>query len=666
MTKDSTDNRQAALQGILFALAPFLLLPAQLTESNEFEPNAWRACCGAIAAAACAFGAGLLFRLPRAGKILLAAALAALTASALPILPKNPFAALFFGVLVAGGLFHLTTGRISLMKSLSLEAARWRAQCSLGTLLAATTLSPLLPPLFHSARLCFALCGSIALILTALWGVRQPSFRFRATATALPLLLVATLWILFCFGSIGIFLFLIGLSGTPLLSFLRNTRVPGERWWGTFLLHPARNLFLTFLALISAGTLLLRTNAATTNGIAIVDAAFTAVSGVCVTGLTVIDVGSTLTGVGQLFLLILIQLGGLGIMSAITLALHAFGRLSLNQEKLMHSMIESDERRDLFHSLLLILKFTFATELIGATILFLCFLHDGETPLQAAWFGVFTAVSAFCNAGFFPNAENLIAFADHPVLLHTVALLIILGGMAPPAALAWPRWLTGRPVPLPTRLVLGTTLFLLLFGAGALLVFEWNGILGELSIADKFTHAWFQSATLRTAGFQSVPLETTGAAAIIVMIILMFIGGSPGGTAGGVKTTTIAVLALSFRAATTGQDSIVVRERRIHETIVIQATTIVSASFLILLLTVMALIATQEISARDLVFEATSALATVGLTVGATPGLDEIGKLIVMIAMFIGRIGPLTFFLLLRERSGVREPIRPDARIMLG
>lgn len=647
----------------MFVLVPFFFLPARMNAERDLANwRAWAAICSVLCGLA---GTQLLFRHPKTGRVLLGFGLAAFAAAMFPILLNNPFAALFAGALVFGGGFYLVTGRISVMGKLSAESARKRAQCGLGALATAAMLSPLASPDCRREALCFAVSGTIAAALLFVWGIRQNSRRVRAAASAAVVGTCALLWLFFFPGSAKIFLFLLCLGGIALLSFLRAERNPGELWWSTFLLHPARNLFLSFLGLIAVGTLLLRTSVATANGIPVVDAAFCAVSAVCVTGLSTIDIASELTGAGQLFLLILIQLGGLGIMSVTTLALHALGRLSLNQEKLMHSMIQPDESRNLFLSLLLILKFTFAAEFLGATILFFCFLLDGTPVLHSAWLGAFLSISAFCNAGFFPHAENLAVYADHPVLLHTVAALIILGGMAPTTALALPRWLARKPVPLAARLALGTTLFLLIFGALLLLIFEWNGVFNGLSFSEKLTHAWFQSTTLRTAGFNSVPLAALGAPSVILMLLLMFIGGSPGGTAGGVKTTTAAMLALSFRAAATGRETIISHGRRIPGEFVIQAVAIVIASFLFLLLTVLMLLVTQDAPAKDLVFEATSALGTVGLTLGATTRLDEIGKLAIMMAMFVGRIGPLTFFLILREKRASREPIVPDARIMI-
>ncbi|MDD3588635.1 MAG: potassium transporter TrkG, partial [Thermoguttaceae bacterium] len=283
--------------------------------------------------------------------------------------------------------------------------------------------------------------------------------------------------------------------------------------------------------------------------------------------------------------------------------------------------------------------------------------------LEAIWHSIFTAVSAFCNAGFTLTSDNLIAYNSNPVVLYTVSSLIVLGGLAPATSLLIPAWISARPVPVAARLVLETTLLLLVGGTVAIMAFEWNGILSGLSIADKVHNAWFQSATLRTAGFNSVPLEQIKDPTLFTMVALMFVGGSPGGTAGGVKTTTMAILVLTFLAVIRHRDEVIVRRRRISVQTVYRAVATFLAGLVVWFLFVLCLQVTQSISARQVVFEITSALGTVGLTIGATPQLDEIGKLIVMGAMFFGRIGPVTLFMYMAPRKPTEFSEYPDLKI---
>lgn len=215
------------------------------------------------------------------------------------------------------------------------------------------------------------------------------------------------------------------------------------------------------------------------------------------------------------------------------------------------------------------------------------------------------------------------------------------------------------------HLALGATAVLLVVGILLILVLEWQGILAGMGVADKIHNAWFQSVTLRTAGFNSVDIAGVTAPVFLVMLGWMFIGGCPGGTAGGIKTTTIAVLALTFWASITGRGEVVVRNRRIAPGTIYRAVTIVGSGLLLWFVLVLMLAITQQIPVRDLIFEVTSALGTVGLSTGATAHLDGIGKIIIMWAMFIGRIGPMTLFMLLSEEHSPGGSSCPDAHVTL-
>jgi len=439
-----------------------------------------------------------------------------------------------------------------------------------------------------------------------------------------------------------------------------------EHWWEPFLNHPARVLISTFLGLCIVGTLLLQLPWASAKGsIALVDAAFTAVSAVCVTGLTVLDTPNDFTLLGQWFILILIQLGGFGIMTISTVALHVMGkRLSLRQERLLTTLTETSHS-DLIGSLVMIVRFTLLTELAGAALLTGCFLDAGDSFSRAVWKGLFTSISAFCNAGFALQSDNLVSYQTSPLILHTVAGLIVLGGLAPATCLLLPVWMRGRTIPLAPRIAIITTLALLLAGTVCFLVFEWDNAFAALSLADKLHNAWFQSVTLRTAGFNSVDISGVLGPTFLIMISFMFIGGSPGGTAGGVKTTTIGVLAMTFWSSITGRNEVIAQNRRIPQNTINRAITVVGSGVMVWFVAVLALQITQHLPARELVFEVTSALGTVGLSLGSTPYLDGIGKIILMLTMFIGRIGPMTLFTLLSWDVAPADSRCPDARITL-
>jgi trk system potassium uptake protein TrkH len=450
--------------------------------------------------------------------------------------------------------------------------------------------------------------------------------------------------------------------------FIRKTRVETQKpVWDIFLSHPARVLVVTFLGLCAMGTLLLLLPiAAQDRTVGFVDAAFTAVSAVCVTGLIVLDTPNDFTGYGQFFILVLIQLGGLGIMGITTVGLHTMGRrLSLTHERVLASMADTNHK-DLVHSLVTILKFTFAAESLGAVLLTFMFYTAGDTGSQAVWRGIFTAVSAFCNAGFALQSDSLMSWHTTPAVLHIVATLIIFGGMAPATTLVIPKWLAGRQVPIPARIALIASIVLLFLGTVFIMAFEWGGLLAGMSVSDKIQNAWFQSVTLRTAGFNSLDIAGIAHPTFLLMLVFMFIGGSPGGTAGGVKTTTIGILAMTFFANITNRREVVLQNRRIRAVTVFRAVTIVGAGLLLWFGVVLMLEVTQpQIRVKDLIFEATSALGTVGLSTGATGLLDEIGKIIIIIAMFCGRIGPVTLFMLLSDPQASSSSRCPDAKIFL-
>jgi trk system potassium uptake protein TrkH len=497
------------------------------------------------------------------------------------------------------------------------------------------------------------------------WSLESGSKR-RVLFAVAGLILLAASW--FAFGVEKVTWSALSVAVGLLLAFPRR-KGPFEKiehGWEVFVIHPARLLLTSFLALCVLGTLMLVLPVSTCEGvIEPIDAVFTAVSAVCVTGLIVLDTPNDFTLFGQLCVLILIQLGGLGIMSLATVALHAMGRrLSLRQERLLSSITDTG-RRDLVHALKMILKFTFVAESVGAVLLVFLFHDAGDSFRHALWRGVFTAVSAFCNAGFALQSDSLIPYRENVFIIHTVSTLIIFGGMAPATSLLLPRWISGKPIPTPAWIALGTTGILLVSGTLFILAFEWNGVLSGLAPFEKIQNAWFQSATLRTAGFNSLDIAGIAGPTFFVMIAFMFIGGSPGGTAGGVKTTTIGILAMTFWANITNHSDVVTHNRRIHPFTVYRAITIVVAGMAVWFVAVLMLQVTQQVSTRDLVFEATSALGTVGLSTGATSLLDEIGKIIIIITMFVGRIGPMTLFMLLSDSNAAKASRCIEEKISL-
>ncbi len=553
------------------------------------------------------------------------------------------------------------------VRTSSADRCRQRARWAAIALLPMVLLSYVFPAterVVSDASLAIATLISLGLLVH--WQWQRRGWRIRLLWPLLSAVAVIGSIVAFMSGYARLATAVAGLLALVLLPGKTLVQESDERWWAPLLNRPARLLISTFLGLCFLGTLLLLLPGATAgNGITTIDAAFTSVSAVCVTGLIVLDTPNVFTPAGQFILLLLIQLGGLGIMTITTVAMHVLGqRLSLRQERLLTEITDTSHL-DLVSSLLTIIRFTFVVETVGAFILTGLFRTLGDSYWQAAWRGLFTSVSAFCNAGFALQSDNLIPYQNHPLVLHTVGVLIIFGGLAPAASLMLPRWLAGRTVPLAARIALTTTAVLLLIGAFFFLVVEWNGVLAGLSLVDKLHNAWFQSVTLRTAGFNSVDIAGSSNPVFLVMLCLMFIGGSPGGTAGGIKTTTLGIVAMTFWASIIGRSEVIAQSRRISQVTINRAITIVASGSAILFLVVLMLETTQQVSARELLFEAVSALGTVGLSLGATAHLDGIGKIIIMLAMFIGRVGPITLFMLLSEEHAGSLPRYPDIRISI-
>ena len=539
-----------------------------------------------------------------------------------------------------------------------------RLERILGAALAVTVLT-LFSPLFVYESQLYDLAVFISLLLLDLLAYNYTGcIRKTKLKTIMRLLAIIVLGI-FSWLYYADFIILGGLiTGLSCIALLLYKKHAALQFPGIILQHPARGLAITFFLLCIAGTLLLRTPIAMQDEISILEAAFTAVSATCVTGLTVIDISGELTLCGRFFLLLLIQLGGLGIMTITAMALHAFGRLPLSGEQLLNELAEPQEQ-DIFQTIKLIVTFTLMTEFIGALLLTWGFYTVHHDLLQALELGIFTSVSAYCNAGFFPGAENLIPYAGEKFLLIVIASEIILGGIAPAMTYSYLKIQKYRQLPVISRIIFQTTAILLVSGTLLLLLFEWNGIFRDLVWYDKLVNAFFQSATLRTAGFNTVNFTLLSMPSYIVMMILMFIGGSPGGTAGGIKTTTLAVLALTFRSTIRSDDRVNISCKTVAQTTINKAVAILISAVLVLILTIFMLTATQLLPAKQLAFEAVSALATVGLSLNCTTNLDAVGQIIIMLAMFTGRIGPLTLFLLLSEKQISKTPTYPQIKIPL-
>lgn len=443
-------------------------------------------------------------------------------------------------------------------------------------------------------------------------------------------------------------------------------------------IRPERMLAGGFLALIAAGTVLLALPAASGTGesIGLFNSLFTATSAVCVTGLVAVDTGTALSVFGQAVLLALIQLGGLGFMIFATLIMAATGRrITLRNRVLIRESMNVPTMSGLNRLALWYGLLAMGIELTGAAILAFRFvpLHGWGKGL---FFSVFHAVSAFCNAGFdlMGGYTSLTAFRHDPLVLLTVAALIILGGLGFPVILEvfsqMGRW---RNLSLHAKIVLCVTLGLLLFGTMCYAVIEW-GNPGTLAAegstpGSKLLGAFFQSVTMRTAGFNSADLAAMTDASKLISVVLMFIGASPASTGGGVKTTTVSVLLLIVISVVRGQENVNAFGKRLPQDLMRRALSILFIALTVLLAgTVGLALMEPDIPMIDLLFEACSAIATVGVTSAGTPGLSRGSHILLIPMMFFGRVGPLTLALALANKLGQGENKLkyPEEKIMIG
>ncbi|MEO0070069.1 MAG: TrkH family potassium uptake protein, partial [candidate division WOR-3 bacterium] len=448
-------------------------------------------------------------------------------------------------------------------------------------------------------------------------------------------------------------------------------------FFGNLRQRPVRMLALSFLILIVAGTILLTFPAATVDGRGadLLTALFTATSATCVTGLIVKDTGTYFSGFGQMVILALIQLGGLGIMTFYTSLIVVLGqRLGLTERKTMADLIEETREVDIARLVRYIFLFTFLAEALGVLVLFLRWLFVLPSPGQALYFAIFHSVSAFCNAGFSLFSDSFVRFQSDVITNLCIIGLIVLGGLGFPVVnelfnrytiFQTPRK-TLRRLSIHARLVLWATS--LLIGVGTIVFFflEYDNALNNLSIGTRLLSSLFQAVTARTAGFNTVAINLLKPVTLFLWAILMFIGASPGGTGGGIKTTTIAVILLAVRSRLRGEEEITFGNRFIPKEVVYRATAIVALSLAVCAACFTLLLVTQSQRFEWLLFETVSAFGTVGLSCGITPNLNYIGKLSIIILMFVGRIGPLTLTLAMaapRERSLVAYP---SARVIVG
>ena len=440
-------------------------------------------------------------------------------------------------------------------------------------------------------------------------------------------------------------------------------------------------ILMSFFIAILIGALLLSLPISSADGKAkpFLDALFTATTSTCVTGLVVTPTVSSWSAFGQVVILILIQVGGLGvitIMSGLMILLHK--KIGIGDRVLLQDAFNLNSLSGLVRFVKKVVAGTLIIEGIGALLYMTVFIP--EFGAKGIWISVFTSVSAFCNAGIDIIAENsLCNYALNPVINIVTCVLIVLGGIG---YIVWwdvLRVLKStrikkkvrffRNLTLHSKIAITATLFLIFIGAAFIFAFEYNNpqTMGDYTLLQKIEVSIFQSITTRTAGFATVPQENLTNASAIVCLLLMFIGGSPVGTAGGIKTVTFAVIVVAAIASICNKGDAEVFGRRLTKQAVSKAVAVTSMSFIIMFSSTVLLSAVTDANALDIIFETVSATATVGLTRNLTASLGNIGKLIIIITMFLGRVGPISLAVAFKRSKDNQDIVRnPVEEISVG
>ena len=436
-----------------------------------------------------------------------------------------------------------------------------------------------------------------------------------------------------------------------------------------------RVVVLGFAFVILLGALLLTLPISSSTGVSVgfFDALFTSTSCVCVTGLVVVDTGTAFSTFGHVVIILLIQIGGLGFMSVAMLYFMLLGkRVTLGTRLVIQESLNEDRIGGLVRMMRWVIFSALSIEGIGALILSTRFI-----PIygfgKGLWYGVFHSISAFCNAGFdlIGNYQNLMPFQYDPVVNITICLLIIIGGLGFAVLQDFKHNRSFRKLRLHSKLVITFTAILLFGGTLIVLLVEWSNpaTLGPMNFFQKLQAAFFQSVTLRTAGFNTIDQASLLPATKMISVILMFIGASPASTGGGVKTSTMAVLCLNVRMVARGRSEIAAYHRTINRDTMQRALAIVMIGLAVLLIDIMALTLLEpQANFLDLAFECASALGTVGVSSVGTGTLEPVSRMLLILAMYIGRVGPLTLTMALgHKQAQTKDAFRyPEERVLVG
>jgi trk system potassium uptake protein len=468
---------------------------------------------------------------------------------------------------------------------------------------------------------------------------------------------------------------------STVISFYEKPQDPSPEFSGTssFLfrlkLQPAQVVLLSFAGWILLGSLLLILPVSANPGKSIdfIDALFMSTSATCVTGLSSISLPDEFSIFGQMVLLILVQVGGLGIMTLSSSMAVIMGRnLQMREQVIMQDVLDASSSEELLNLVVDIIQFTFLIEFVGAIILTVGFYQEGFEIGQSIYFGFYHSIMAFCNAGFALFNNSLEDFKFVPLIHLTIAALIILGGIGfsvmkdiLSVAKSHRPWTS---LSVHSKIVLFVNTLLLLFGTMYLFITEFTHAFETMSMWERLQVSFFQSVTTRTAGFNTINLSSLNPHSAYMMILLMFIGASPGSTGGGIKTTTFAVLIQSVTATLKGKFNVEFFERRVPAATVVKSISIFIIALIVVSAGVLALMWSEpDKSFLALMFEVVSAFGTVGLSLGITPFLSVFGKVLIVVIMYLGRVGPLTLVLAVGSRVVLPSKVEyPEGKVLIG
>ena len=437
-----------------------------------------------------------------------------------------------------------------------------------------------------------------------------------------------------------------------------------------FSLSTTHLLLLSFLVVILIGAFLLSLPISSANdqSTPFINALFTATTSTCVTGLTTVTTATHWSLFGQIIILVLIQIGGLGVITALTgVTVFIYKKLGISDKFLLQDTMNISTLSGIVPFLKKVIIGTFIVEGIGALLYMTVFIKD--FGLKGIWYSVFTSISAFCNAGIDIIGNNsLVNYVNNPIINFTTSLLVILGGLG---YIVW--WDLIKKIKtrgksnlsLHSKIVLLSTIILLVCGTILFFIFEYNNPLTikNMTFIDKIQASFFQSMTTRTAGFFSIPQENLTNASSILSLLFMFIGGSPAGTAGGIKTVTIAVVIASAIATIKNKNDTNIFNRKISKDIIRKSIAVVFVSFCIVFISTLLLAISNDVDFMKIIYETVSATATVGLSKNLTSTLNNFGKLVIILTMYLGRVGPISLaiaFNIKRENKNIIKNPRED------